>query len=194
MAKPGKIPAKRRGTAWKTETIEQMEALFRDGDGIVLLDNIGLSVGQANALRAKLTENKVTVKVAKNTLIKIAFERAGFDTTELAPLLKGPTMVAVGTEDPVSAAKGIAAFLKEADFEKDKPKLVIKGGILERKVLGLDGVVELSKMPGREEMVAMLLGSIQAPAQNLCYALNASVCQFAWALNAYKAKLEEEAA
>ena len=192
MAKLGKIPQKRRGKAGKAKTQEALEKMFSTGDGAVFFDNNGLTVQQVTKLRASLRQSNCAVKVAKNTLISRALEATGRDPKAFASLLKGPTVAAIGLEDPVSAAKGIKAFLKSIEGDEKQP-LVIKGGMLEGKVLSAADVDRLAAMPGREEMISMFLGSLQAPAQNLAYALNATVSQFAWALNAYKTKLEEAA-
>jgi len=190
MAKPGKIPTKRRGRGIKTSTIDELQELFEKGDGIVLMNNKRMTVSHSSALRSQLREQGVAVKIAKNTLIRIALERAGYDTSTTQSLLSGPTVLAVGLNDPVSAAKGITAFLKE--FKDEEPPIEVKGGLLEKKVIGISGVTALSNMPGREEMLASLLGSMMAPAQNLAYGLNAAVSQFAWALSAYQRQMEEQ--
>jgi large subunit ribosomal protein L10 len=192
MAKLGKIPQKRRGRVGKAKTQEALEKMFSTGDGAVFFDNHGLTVQQVTKLRASLRQSNCAVKVAKNTLIGRALEATGHDPKAFEALLKGPTVVAIGLEDPVSAAKGIKEFMKSLDAAEKQP-MAIKGGMLEGKVLDAAGVDRLAAMPGREEMISMLLGSLQAPAQNMAYALNASVSQFAWALNAYKTKLEEAA-
>jgi len=194
MAKLGKIATKRRGKSHKIEAVTELEKLFKQGDGIVFMNNKGLSVEQSQALRRSLRERKVAVKIAKNTLLRVALANSGYDIDavhdekigSIRSQLVGPTMVAVGLEDPVSPAKGIMEFLK--DHEE---KLEVKGGILEKKALDTNGVVALSKLPGREELIAKLLGSLNAPAQNFAYALNAGLSQFAWALSAYQRKLEE---
>ncbi len=188
MAKLGREATKRRGKAPKVAAVAELEQIFRDGDGFVFFDNNGLTVKQVSDLRSQLRENKVAVKVAKNTLIKIALKNAGYDVTGLDPVLVGPTVVAVGLEDPVSPAKGVMKFLKD----NEEARLSVKGGVVGEDVLDAAGVDSLSKMPGREEMIARLLGSLNAPAQNTAYALNACVSQFVWGLSAYQRKLEEE--
>lgn len=186
MAKLGKIATKRRGRGYKTEAVDELEKLFGSGDGIVLMNNKGLTVAEISELRKRMRESKVAVKVAKNTLIKLALKNTGYELDGLQDKLVGPTLIAVGLEDPVTPAKLAVGFLK--DHEE---RLEIKGGILEKKVLDARRVVELSKLPGREELIARMLGSLQAPVQNMAYALNAAVSQFAWALNAHQKKLEE---
>ncbi|MDK2971741.1 MAG: large subunit ribosomal protein [Candidatus Sumerlaeota bacterium] len=187
MAKLGKIPTKRRGRTYKVTTVQELEQLFAEGDGIVLMNNKGLTVAEATELRSKMRENKVAVKIAKNTLIRIALKNAGYPTDDVDKILVGPTMVAVGMQDPVSPAKGAAEFIKNHG-----ERLEIKGGLLEKKFLDVAKVQELATLPGREELISRMLGSMLAPAQNMAYALNACVSQFAWALSAHKAKLEEQ--
>lgn len=194
MAKLGKIATKRRGRVHKVEAIGELERLFREGDGIVLLNNKGLTVEESQKLRRSLREKGVAVKIAKNTLVRMALANTGHDLDaaespkagSIRDKLVGPTVVAVGLEDPISPAKGVMDFLKDHEG-----KLEVKGGILEKKVLDTDAVIALSKLPGREELIAKLLGSLQAPAQNMAYALNAAVSQFAWALSAHQRNLEQ---
>jgi large subunit ribosomal protein L10 len=189
MAKLGKTPTKRRGRTPKVEVVAELEKMFRAGDGFVFFENHGLSVKQVSDLRDRLRENKVAVKVAKNTLIRIALKNAGYEIADLDPKLVGPTVVAVGLEDPISPAKGLVKFMKD----NDTARMALKAGILGEKVLDEKGVESVAKMPGREEMLAALVGSLNAPAQNMAYGLNAAVSQFAWALSAYQRQLEEAA-
>lgn len=190
MAKLGREARKRRGRAPKVRAVEELTGLLKDGDGIVFMNNNGLSLAQATAFRTQLRANNVAVKVAKNTLIKIALKGADIDPSIIEDKLVGPTMIAIGLEDPISPAKCVMKFLKD----NEEARLEVKGGILksDEKALDANGVEQLSKLPGREEMIAMLLGSLNAPAQNMVYALNASVSQFAWALSAHQRNLEAQ--
>jgi large subunit ribosomal protein L10 len=190
MAKLGREARKKIGKAPKTATINELKTLFESGDGFVFLNNKGMTLKQATAFRKELRGKKVAVKVAKNTLIKLALKEAGVNIDAFGKTLIGPTVVAVGLEDPITPAKTILGYLKS----NETLPLEVKGGLLrsEGKALDVAGVEALSKLPGREEMISMLLGSLQAPAQNLCYAMNNSVAKFAWALAALKDKLENE--
>lgn len=194
MAKLGREATKKIGKGPKSATVTELKALFEKGDGFVFLNNNGMTLKQATAFRKELRGNKVAVKVAKNTLMKIALKECGVSLEGIESKFAGPTVVAVGLEDPISPAKSVLKYLKDNELVP----LEVKGGILksEGKVLDAKGVEQLSKLPGREEMISMLLGSLSAPAQNFCYALNNSVAKFAWALSALQTKLEtpEEAA
>ncbi len=192
MAKLGRAATKRRGRSPKVKVVSELESLFSSGDGFVFFDNKGLTLKEATDLRKRLRENKVAVKVAKNTLIKMALKNTGYDVESIESKLVGPTIVAVGLEDPISPAKGVMNYLKD-----NEGRIEVKAGIVGKDVLDANGVVALSKLPGRDELIAKLMGSMMAPAQNTVYALNACVSQMAWALAAYQRKLEgggEEAA
>lgn len=197
MAKIGKAASKRRGRAPKLEAVSKLEELFSTGDGIVLMNNHGLTLGQMTALRRRLRNKGVAVKVAKNTLLKRALASSGYDTAGLSDrdkrtleaALTGPTIIAIGLEDPVTPAKEVEGFLKE----NEEARLEVKGGLLEKKLLTAAQMGELAKMPGREELIARMLGSMNAPAQNTAGVLYACVAQFGYALAAHQRKLEEAA-
>lgn len=189
MAKLGKTPVKRRGKAPKVAAVAELETLFKGGDGLVFFDNNGLTVKQVSTLRRQLRENNVAVKVAKNTLIRIALKNVGRETKGLEAKLHGPTVVAIGMADPISPAKGLMKFVKE----NEDAKLSIKGGLIGKDLLDVSGVERLSQLPGKEELLSRLLGSMMAPAQNMACAMNNAVAKFAWALQAYQTKLQESA-
>jgi large subunit ribosomal protein L10 len=86
--------------------------------------------------------------------------------------------IAVGLADPVSVAKVVVQFAKEND------KLQIIAGQMEKNVLNPAQVTDLSNMPGREELLSRMLGSLQSPVQKLAYGLNQSVAKIAYALDA----------
>jgi len=190
MAKPGREATKRRGRAPKIQAVEELTTLFKDGDGIVLMNNNGLSLAQVTTFRQSLRENKVAVKVAKNTLLKRALKEADIDPAIVEDKLVGPTMIAVGLEDHISPAKCVMKYLKD----NEEARLEVKGGILksESEALDVKRVEALSKLPGREEMIGMLLGSLNAPAQNMAYAMNNAVAKLGWALAAHQANLEAQ--
>lgn len=185
MAKLGKEAKKRRGRAPKEAVVKELTKVLAKGQGFVLCDNKGLTVADATVLRSKLREGKVALHVVKNTLLNLSLQKNGVDTKELKSLLKGTTMVAVGLEDPVTPAKLLVEFAKGND------KLKIKGGYLDGKVLNQAGVDQLSKLPSREQLIQRLLGSLNAPAQNLVYALNAVVSKPVYLLEAIRVQKEK---
>lgn len=188
MAKLGREATKRRGRAPKEATIGEVVKVMSSasGSGFLLLENHGMSLAQATAVRKTMRENKIHFRVVKNTLLRLALQRMEIEPEPLDHLLVGPTIVAVGLEDPVTPAKVLVEHCK------DNEKLVIKGGYLDGNVMDPAGVEQLSKLPGREELLTRLLSSLQSPIQNLVYALNDGVSKPVYVLDALRRKLEEE--
>lgn len=168
----------------KEMSIAQVKEAIRNAKSVVLADNKGMTVAQVTKLRKELREAGVAVKVAKNTLIRIAAKDLGIEG--LDPYLHGTTTLAFSNNDEVSAAKKIREF-----FAKDKnPKFVMKAGILENKVIDADGVKALADLPSREVLLAQILGGIQAPLQGVAGAINGLLSSFAYALDARIKQLE----
>lgn len=187
MAKTGREARKRRGLAPKKAAVGALATTLKAGHGFILINNLGLTLAQATKLRAKARENQVVIKVIKNTLLRRALADAGFDPEQFDHLLVRETVVVIGMEDPVTPAKLIS------EFAKDSEKLEIKGGWLDGKVLDAAAVEGLSKLPSRDELLCRLLGSLQAPAQNFVYALNATVSKPVYVLDAIRRQKEEAA-
>ena len=121
------------------------------------------------------------VKVAKNRLTKIALD--GTDVAAIAPLLKGPTLIAY-SGDPVVAPK------VAVDFAKTNQRFVILGGAMGKTALNSDGVKALAALPSLDELRAKMVGLIQAPATKLARLLNAPASQLARVVQAYASKGE----
>ena len=130
----------------------------KGAQSVVLVDYRGLTVEQDTELRKQLREAGIIYKVCKNTMMKRAFEGTEFEG--LTPYLEGPSAMAVAKEDATAAARIICKFAKTAD------KLEVKAGVVEGKVYDMAGVVALSAIPSREELLSKLLGSIQSPIAN----------------------------
>ena len=161
---------------YKLDFVEMMKEKLSRSQSMVVVDYCGLTVAQMTALRDKLRAEGVEFKVVKNRLAKLALKECGFDTMD--EFLKGPKAIAFGIKDPVSPAKVLVAAAKEYE------KLQIIGGQMDGALLGKEQIIELSKMPSREELLARLLGSLQSPTQKFAYALNQCVSKIAYAFNA----------
>ena len=135
-----------------------------DAQSIVLVDYRGLTVEQDTELRKQLREAGIIYKVCKNTMMKRAFE--GTDFAQLDEYLEGPNAIAISKEDATAPARIICKFAKTAEA------LEVKAGVVEGTVYDQNGVVELSKIPSREELLSKLLGSLQSPITNLARVLN----------------------
>ena len=158
----------------KARVIEELTEKMR-GSSVVLVDFKGINVAQSTRLRARSREAGVDFVVAKNTLAQRAANDAGIEG--LDEFLVGPTALAF-SDDPVASAKLMAEFADEVDaFE-------LKGGLLDGgRVMGSDDVVALSRLPGRDQLLAQLLGAIQAPVAGLVTVLNAPLRNLAVVLN-----------
>lgn len=184
MAKLGREARKRIGKAPKAVAINEMVELLKGAQSLVFANNKGITLSQATAFRKKARENKVVIKVVKNTLLRIAMERAGHNPAPLKALLNNETIVAIGLESPATPAK-IAL-----EFAKGNEKFIVKGGYLQGNVLDIAGVEALSKLPTKEEMVARMLGSLMSPASKVVYALNAAASKIVYVVDARRRQLE----
>lgn len=150
----------------KAKVIESLAGKLRGGSA-VLVDYQGMNVAQSTDLRRRSRESGVDFVVAKNTLTRMAAEEAGIEG--LTEYLVGPTALAF-SEDPVAGAKLMAEFADSIEaFE-------LKAGLLEgERVLGEADVVALSKLPGREQILAQVVGGIAAPLSAFVNVLNNTV-------------------
>jgi large subunit ribosomal protein L10 len=149
----------------KVEAVQELKERFQKASSLFLADYQGLAVSQVTQIRQELRKNESEMKVIKNTLASLAVK--GTDLEPLAAHFVGVTAVIASWKDPVSPAKILVKFAK------DMEKLKIRAGFLAGKVLSAAEVDALSKLPSREEMLAKLLGSMMAPAQNLYNVISA---------------------
>ncbi|MFA5489891.1 MAG: 50S ribosomal protein L10 [Candidimonas sp.] len=161
----------------KAVVIEEVSAQVAKAQSVIIAEYRGLDVASVTVLRKTARESGVYLRVLKNTLVRRAVSGTPFE--ELSAQLTGPLMYAV-SEDPVSAAKVLA------DFAKTNDKLVIKGGALPNNVLTQDGVKALATMPSREELLAKLLGTMQAPVTQFVRTLNEVPTKFVRGLAAVR--------
>ncbi len=167
--------------AAKKELVATLSEVFKSSNVVVVAHYAGLTVAQMQALRRQAKQAGAAVKVAKNRLAKIALD--GTDGAVVAPLLKGPTVLAY-SGDPVAAPKVVA------DFAKANDKLVILGGALGKTALGPDGVKALAALPSLDELRATIIGLIQAPATKLAQVITAPAAKVARVVQAYAAKAD----
>jgi large subunit ribosomal protein L10 len=140
--------------AVKEATVAELTERFRSSSGAVLTEYRGLTVAQVRELRRSLGEH-ATFSVVKNTLTKIAAKDAGV-TAEFSQLLVGPSAIAFVGGDAVQAAKGLR------DFSKTYPLLVIKGGVLDGKIMTPDEISKLADLESRDVLLAKLAGAMKA--------------------------------
>jgi large subunit ribosomal protein L10 len=145
--------------------LQQMESAFTGSDSAILLDYKGLTVPQVTDLRRQIRGAKARYKVVKNSLAKRAVKGTSFAALEQH--FAGMTAVAYTDADPVALAKTLTTFIKTA------PTLTIKVAVVQGSTVGPAAVADLASLPGKAELYARLLGTLQAPMVNLVRVLNA---------------------
>ena len=163
----------------KAESVAQLNAVFNEVGVVVVTRNLGLSVGQSTALRAKMRDAGGTYKVAKNRLAKLALKDTQYEGLE--EYLTGPTALAWST-DPVAAAKAAV------DFAKTNDKLEIVGGAMGGTQLDAAGIKALASMPSLDELRGKIVGLVNAPATKVAQLVNAPAAKLARVFGAYGAK------
>lgn len=148
----------------KVQSIDALKETFGAAPDYIFADYRGLTVEQITALRKQLRAKDAEFKVVKNNFARIAFEQ--LEAPDVASYLVGPTAVAISPKDSNEVAKIML------DFSKETPALKVKGGLVGKTVYDGAQVVAFSKLPGRKELIAMLMSVMNAPARNLAAALN----------------------
>lgn len=173
----------------KADVVESVKAQFDKAVATVLVDFSGIDVPRITDLRARFRDAGVEYKVVKNRLIKQALKGRGLeDNKAWNKALTGMTGVAWSFEDPSTAAKIIKAFRKE---DEKNEKLEVKAGLIDASVLSADQVEsQLASLPGKDELRAMLLATLQAPAQSLVRQLSAPGQNLAYVFDALRRKNE----
>ncbi|MFT4988748.1 MAG: large subunit ribosomal protein L10 [Acidimicrobiales bacterium] len=160
----------------KVAKVDEIATKLETAGTVVVTEYRGLDVPAQAQLRAAVKDAGGEFKIYKNTLTKLAAERTGM---ALGQHLTGPTALAFayapegGQSDPVSLSKALT------EFQKTNDALVIKGGVMDGAIIGPDDVTALSKVPPREEMLAMFAGLLQAPMSRFAGLLNAMPTKFA---------------
>jgi large subunit ribosomal protein L10 len=167
----------------KTDRVQEIKDLISSAKDIVFADYRGMSVPQLTDLRSKLNNEQSAFKVIKNSYSKIAFQELELPIEN--EFLIGPTALALIQKDVGPVAKILL------DFAKEMP-LTVKGGIVDGKVFHKDEITALSKLPGRKELYAKLLGSLNAPATNMVLVLNAVATKLVRTLQAVADKKKKE--
>ena len=148
----------------KKPVVEEISAAIKDAQSVVLVDYRGLTVEQDTELRRQLRAAGINYKVYKNTMMNFAFKDT--DCEALLSYLEGPSALAISKEDATAPARVLCKFAKTAEA------LEIKGGIVEGVAYDAAGIVNVSKIPSREELLSKFLGSIQSPITNFARVMN----------------------
>lgn len=135
--------------------IDEIKSKLDGAQSAVLIDYMGITVEQADAMRRKLREAEVDYTVYKNTLMKRAIEGTPFES--LAEAMEGPSAIAISKEDATAPARVLNGIIKEYQ------KMSFKAGVVEGAFYDKEGIEQIANIPSRDELIAKFLGSIQNP-------------------------------
>ena len=142
----------------KEQIVQELNGRLKETQATFLADYRGINVDQVTRMRRELTEAGVEYRVVKNKLLKLAAEDT--PAAGLQDFCTGPTALAMSGDDPVAPAKILSKYAKEIEaFE-------LKAGVLDGKMLSVADIAALADLPSREEMLAKILSSMNAPASN----------------------------
>lgn len=167
----------------KVAVVEEVRERFSGATAALLTEYRGLTVSELAQLRRELRKSEAEYKVVKNTLTRLAARDAGLDIPD--ELLTGPTAVTFCAGDPVAVAKALRAF------SRDHPALIVKGGILEGRLLDASETMRLADLESREELLSRLAGMFQTVVAQPARLAQASLVKAARLFAALQAKREE---
>ncbi|MDO1604446.1 50S ribosomal protein L10 [Lactobacillus sp. YT155] len=151
--------------AKKEAAVDEAAEILKNAKSVIIVDYLGLTVAEVTEMRAELRQSEASMQVIKNSILKRAAEKAGFDGLEDKFL--GPTAIVYSNEDPVAPAKIADKYANEVEA------MEIKGGMIEGKVSELADIQALAKLPSRDGLLSMLVSVLQAPVRNVAYAVKA---------------------
>jgi len=169
----------------KQATVSEVSAKLASAQAVIVAEYRGLDVGRVTQLRAKGRKSGMYLKVLKNTLARRAVKGTPFE--KLAEQMSGPLMYGI-SDDPVAGAKVFSEFAKENEL------FVIRGGAMANTKMSDKDVKALALLPSREELIAKLMGTMQAPVAKLVRTMNEVPGKFARTLAAYRDSKEKAAA
>ncbi len=161
----------------KEKIVEELTEDLKKQKSLVFVSVSGLKVKDISGLRRKIKEVDGKLKVAKKTLIKIAFEKAKLKAPED---LTGEVALVYGFENEFLPIKRIF------DFSKEKENLKILAGIFEGKIINKDEVIAIAELPGREELLSRLVRGIASPLSGLVSVLQGNLRSLVYVLSAIK--------
>ncbi len=167
----------------KVAIVEELKNRFGDSAAVLVTEYRGLKVAELEELRRELRSKGAEIKIFKNTLVRIAASQSGNSVVE--PLLEGPTALTFVKNDPAAIAKSLR------EFAKTRPALILKGGLMGGKRLGVEETLALADLPSREVLLAQFAGALAAPMQKFAGLLKALPQNFAYALQALVEKNEQ---
>jgi large subunit ribosomal protein L10 len=170
----------------KKSAADEIRSKVSGAGYIILADYKGLSVARTSELRRRLRGANAKMQVVKNRLFGLVAKDLGYQGMQST--LAGPSAMVYGSGDVVTTAKVLRDFIKEND-----KKPVIKAGALQGRVISPEEVASLAALPGREQLLGQVVGTIAAPMSRLVGVLNQKICSLLYVLQAAKDKKEKSA-
>jgi large subunit ribosomal protein L10 len=168
----------------KQATVSEVQAKLAGAQTVIVAEYRGLNVERVTQLRSKARKSGVYLRVLKNTLARRAVKGTPFE--KLAEQMVGPLMYGI-SQDPVAGAKVLSEFARENEL------LVIKAGAMPNALMSVQEIKALAQLPSREQLIATLLGTLQAPMAKLVRTLNEVPGKFVRTLAAYRDSKEKAA-
>ncbi len=150
----------------KYELVSELRDKLQGAEAVFVCEYRGLNVAQATEIRRLVREAGGEMKVAKNTLVRIALSEVGMASPE--ELTVGPNVYVIAPTNSPAVAKA----LKEFAAKKENKAMLIKGGVMGKDVLNLDKVLALADLPSRDQLIAMVVGTVAAPLRGLVTVLS----------------------
>ena len=169
----------------KQAVVAEVAAKLQDAQAVIVAEYRGLDVDRVTQLRARARKSGVYMRVLKNTLARRAVKGTPFE--KLSEKMVGPLMYGISA-DPVAGAKVISEFAKENEL------FVIKAGAMPGSLMSDKDVKALAQLPSREELLAKLMGTMQAPVAKLVRTMNEVPGKFVRTLAALRDSKEKAAA
>jgi len=153
--------------AKKQSVVSEISTFFDKAKVALVADLSGFTVAELTQFRRKLGAQHAKVRVAKNTLVKIATREGNF--AEIEKLAKGPSAIVIGYEDPAQPAKTTVNYFKELK------KGTIKGGVLDGKLISADEVKGLAELPSKEQLLSSIMGGLDSGARGVAGILEGAI-------------------
>jgi large subunit ribosomal protein L10 len=147
----------------KQAMVSEVAAKLKGAQSVIVVQYRGLDVGRVTQLRSKARKSGLWLRVLKNTLARRAVQGTPFE--KLSDQMVGPLMYGI-SQDPVSGAKVLS------EFARDNEQFVIKAGAMPNSLMSAKDIKALALLPSREELLAMLMGTMQAPVAKLVRTMN----------------------
>jgi large subunit ribosomal protein L10 len=174
-------------TARKEKLVGELEDLISRSTLTISANYRGMTVADMTALRRRMRETGVELRVVKNTLLKMAAERGG--KPELFNIVDGPTALIFGFDEPRAPAAAVTEFVRTS-----RTPLTLTGVYFEGQAMPAASVGELASLPSREQLLSQLMGDIQSPLAILAGLLSATLRDFAGLIEARSGQMDESAA